>query len=247
MRAILTYHSIDPSGSVISITDEAFRRHVRWLASAPVRVVPLAELLGLAPDEDAVALTFDDGFASFATVAAPLIEEHGFTATVFVVSQRVGGSNDWEPAGGKNPILPLMGWGELGRLAEAGFEIGAHTRTHPRLPGLSHERLHDELAGSAEDLQRELGVRPRSFAYPYGAFDAAVESEAAETFPVVCTTELKLVGAEAAPARLPRLDTYYYREEGRLESWGTPRFRWHLAARQAGRKLRERLAQRRIA
>ncbi|TFG50637.1 MAG: polysaccharide deacetylase, partial [Gemmatimonadales bacterium] len=45
MRAILTYHSIDDSGSPISVAPEQFRAHVRWLQSGVIRVVPLAELL----------------------------------------------------------------------------------------------------------------------------------------------------------------------------------------------------------
>ena len=65
MRAILTYHSIDPSGSPISVSPAAFRRHIEWLASGRVRVVRLEELMRLPAGEDAVALTFDDGFAKF--------------------------------------------------------------------------------------------------------------------------------------------------------------------------------------
>jgi peptidoglycan/xylan/chitin deacetylase (PgdA/CDA1 family) len=72
MRAILTYHSIDDSGSPISVAPEEFRAHVRWLGSGAVRVVPLAKLVTLPPDDDAVALTFDDAFENFSTIAAPL-------------------------------------------------------------------------------------------------------------------------------------------------------------------------------
>jgi peptidoglycan/xylan/chitin deacetylase (PgdA/CDA1 family) len=241
MRAILTYHSIDPSGSVISMTEEAFRRHVRWLASGAARVVRLAELLELPPDEDAVTLTFDDGFDNFRTVVAPALAEHGLTATVFVVSQRVGGTNAWETVGGAIPILPLMGWDALGRLVEDGFEVGAHTRTHARLTTVASDRLHAEVAGSAEDIRRELGVTPSAFAYPYGAFGAAAEAAAVDAFPLVCTTELNALDADAAPTRLPRLDMFYYREPARLEAWGTPAFRRHLALRRAARRLRARL------
>jgi len=56
MRAILTYHSVDETGSVISIEERTFRRHVAWLAKGNVRVVPLQEIAGVPPDEDAVAI-----------------------------------------------------------------------------------------------------------------------------------------------------------------------------------------------
>jgi peptidoglycan/xylan/chitin deacetylase (PgdA/CDA1 family) len=241
MRAILMYHSIDSTGSAISVTAEAFRRHVRWLASAQVRVVDVAELLELPAEDEAVALTFDDGFESFGALAAPLLEEHGFTATVFVVSQRVGTTNAWEPAGGSIPNLALMGWDELGRLAERGFQVGAHTRTHPRLTDVSDDRMRDEVAGSAEDIATELGVLPLAFAYPYGACDEAVEAVAGDSFPLACSTDLDVLGEPSRRTRLPRLDMYYYRDPARLDAWGTRRFQWHLTARQAGRKLRQRL------
>lgn len=241
MRAILTYHSIDPSGSAISIPAAAFRRHVAWLASAPLRVVRLAELVERAPSGDAVALTFDDGFANFAEIAAPVLAEHGLTATVFVVSERVGQMNAWEPPGGKFPNLPLMDWEQLGRLAEDGFEVGAHTRTHPHLTDLSEDRLRAEVAGSREDIRRELGVLPLSFAYPYGACNRAVEAAAADSFHIACSTDLNVLDDHPHRARLPRLDMYYYRDPARLEAWGTRRFGWHLAVRRVGRKFRERL------
>ena len=65
MKAILTYHSVDASGSVISIDPEAFDGHIRWLASHRTAVVPLSELLALRDDTDAVAITFDDAFTNF--------------------------------------------------------------------------------------------------------------------------------------------------------------------------------------
>ena len=76
MRAILTYHSVDETGSVISIDERAFRRHVAWLAAGQVRVVPLDEIASVPDDQDVVAITFDDGLASFGQIAAPLLLEH---------------------------------------------------------------------------------------------------------------------------------------------------------------------------
>jgi len=109
MRAILTYHSIDSSGSPISVSPSAFRAHVRWLASGAVRVLPLDELVSAGDDEDAVAITFDDGFENFATEAAALLAQHGLPSTVFVVPEHVDGTNAW---GGSDapgiPTLPLM-------------------------------------------------------------------------------------------------------------------------------------------
>jgi hypothetical protein len=86
MKAILTYHSVDETGSVISIDEASFRRHVRWLASGRVRVVPLDSLATSPQDEDAVAITFDDGGYDFYARAYPLLREYGFPATVYLTT-----------------------------------------------------------------------------------------------------------------------------------------------------------------
>ena len=170
MRAILTYHSLDDSWSPISVSPEAFRAHARWLASGRVRVVPLADIRSASGDEDAVAITFDDGFANFADLAAPSLEAYGLPATVFVVAEHVGGRNDWggSPVAGI-PDLRLMTWDALGRVAAAGVSIGAHTRRHPDLTTLRGAALEDEIAGCVERIAGELGQRPTAFAYPYAA------------------------------------------------------------------------------
>src|SRR5690606_21388666 len=99
MKAILTYHSVDPSASPISIDEAAFRAHVRWLASGRVRVVGLDELIALPPDTDAVSLTFDDAFENFATTAWPVLRDHGLPVTLFVVAGFAGRSNTWDQRG----------------------------------------------------------------------------------------------------------------------------------------------------
>ncbi|HEU4565819.1 MAG TPA: polysaccharide deacetylase family protein [Gemmatimonadaceae bacterium] len=243
MKAILTYHSIDPSGSPISVDAAVFHAHVRWLASGAVRVVSIPELVRLADDVDAVALTFDDGFESFGAVAAPLLLEHGLPATLFVVADRAGATNAWggveDPA---VPTLPLLGWEALRRLAAQGITLGAHTRSHPRLTALPAAARREEIAGSVARIAEETGVRPTLFAYPYGDVDDEVAAEVAAHCDWACTTELRALGAAERPHRLPRLDMYYLREPGRLEAWGTPGFRRHLWLRARARDARRRLA-----
>lgn len=247
MRAILAYHSIDDSGSVISMDEATFRGHADWLADGGPSVVPLAELLARDDDEDVLALTFDDGFRSFGSTAWPILRERGLPASVFVVSGHAGGTNEW---GGRRepdiPVLDLLDWDELGALDEEGVEIGSHTRGHPHLAGLDAARLEDEVAGAAEEIGMRLGRRPAGFAYPYGSLDAAAETRVSALHEWACSTELDVLGPGTPRHRLPRLDAYYYRRPGTLEAWGSARFRVRLATRQAGRRARARLAERRV-
>ena len=241
MRAILTYHSIDDSGSPISVSREAFSRHVTWLASGRVRVLPLRDLLA-SPERDAVAITFDDGFENFATEAWPLLRAHQLPATVFVVTQRVGSTN----AGGDRPVeglptLPLMDWGTLDRLHGEGLDLGGHTRTHQSLTALGSADTADEVAGCAHDLHARYGEMPRAFAYPYGDAPALARRVARDEFACACTTTYRVLGPTETVDALPRLDMFYFQGNGAFRGWGSAAFRAQLTARRAARATRSAL------
>jgi peptidoglycan/xylan/chitin deacetylase (PgdA/CDA1 family) len=242
VRAILTYHSIDPSGSPISVAVEEFQRHVKFLASGKVRVVPLAEVQS-AREEHVVAITFDDGACNFATQAWPLLREHGFPATLFVVSGQVGKHNDWQgKRDARVPHLKLLDWEALGSLSAEGLELGAHSRTHPHLTKIPDSQLDDEIEGCAEDFQRHAGERPNSYCYPYGSLDERAVSRVARHYRSACTTELAALGERDSQHRLPRLDAYYLRGEGRLEAWGGLGFQTRIKLLCAARAVRSRLS-----
>jgi peptidoglycan/xylan/chitin deacetylase (PgdA/CDA1 family) len=240
MRAILTYHSIDESGSPISMPLDAFERHARWLASGAVRVIGLDELATLGDDRDAVALTFDDGFESVATRAAPVLRRHALPATLFIVSDHVGGNNAW---GGQAtpgiPVMPLLDWRGIHALAEDGWTLGAHSRTHPDLTALSPDDVRREVEGSLDEIQARTGVRPRCFAYPYGRVNERVASTTASLCERAYTTSMRVLSAGDRRERLPRLDAYYFRSPGWLERWGQPHWHAYVAGRSMARTLRD--------
>jgi len=239
MRAVLTYHSIDDSGSPISVSPEAFERHVRWLTSGRVQVTTIDDLAACSVDAQAVALTFDDGFENFATRAAPLLTAQGFPVTLFVVTDRVGGTNQWNgrPAPGI-PTLPLLDWGALEKLVAAGVTLGAHSQTHPDLTRLGPAEIEGEIGGSAECLRRRIGVAPRTFAYPYGRVSQAASDQVSSTFSWGCTAQHRPMGIAEPSALLPRLDMYYYQAPGHLEAWDSRSFRRDLMLTQQRRRLR---------
>jgi len=241
VRAILTYHSVDASGSPISIDEAAFRRHAAFLASGNVQVVALEELLRLDARASAVAITFDDGFVNFGDTAWPLLRDRGIPVTLFVVSARAGGTNDWGGRAAAGILgLPLLGWDRLARLAEDGVTLGAHSRTHPDLRDLDDRALADELDGSAVEVAARTGTRPATFAYPYGRLNPRVRAAAGRVYRLACTTELRSLAASDDPLQLPRLDAFYLRAPGHLEAWGTPAFTRRLRLRSLARTVRER-------
>lgn len=239
MRATLTYHSIDDSGSPISVPPRALEEHLRWFASGRVRVLSLDELVAETDEDgDAVAVTFDDAFLNAHAPAARLLDR-GLPVTLFVVPAHVGRTNAW---GGRDepgiPTLPLMGWDDLARLAEAGAEIASHTLSHARLTEVSPDRVDEELAGGLDGIASKLGVRSRHLAYPYGAVNDDVAARAAARHGWAHTTSFRALAPGDDPLRLPRLDMYYFREPGALERWGTTRFAARVAGIRARRAIR---------
>jgi peptidoglycan/xylan/chitin deacetylase (PgdA/CDA1 family) len=239
MKAILTYHSVDDGGSVISIDERSFARHVRWLAASHVRVLPLDQLPDAPDEDDAVAITFDDGLESFGRVAAPILREFGLTATLFVVADAVGSTNVWRGRGDPGiPVQPLLDWSALGRLASDGISIGAHTCTHLNLATAEPEEAEREIVASKMRVARELGAVPDTFAYPYGGLSRPARDVVAREFRYGVTTRLAMLSPHDDPALLPRLDSYYFRAPGTLESWGTARFRLRLGLLAGARSVR---------
>ena len=246
MRAILTYHSIDDGGSVLAVPRRAFRYHLEWVAARGIEVVPLERLLALPATADAIALTFDDGFDTFATEAWPLLAERGYPVTLFVATDHAGTTNAWEPAGGQLPRRPLLGWDVLRRVAAEGVRLGAHSAAHARLTRLDAARLEHELVEPARRIHAETGQVARVFAYPYGDYDAAVIARTRERYDLACTTDFRALEPACEPHALPRLDMWYFRRPGSLERWGTAAFANALRLRDRLRRAR-RMISRRVA
>jgi peptidoglycan/xylan/chitin deacetylase (PgdA/CDA1 family) len=89
------------------------------------------------------------------------------------------------------------------------IEIGAHTRTHPRLSELPPERQREEIAGSKADLEAMLGRPIRGFAYPFGSsgdYAAAAVAAAREAgFAYACANVQGPVSLASSPFELPRV------------------------------------------
>ncbi|OWA26480.1 MULTISPECIES: polysaccharide deacetylase family protein [Streptomyces] len=177
---ILTYHSVtDPSDDPYGITVSPGRldEQLSWLRSRRLTGVGVSELLAA---EDAgrrglVGLTFDDGYADFLDEALPVLREHGFRATVFVLPGRPGGVNAWDPLG---PRKPLLTHDEVRRVAAAGMEIGSHGLYHRDLTALPDEELRRETVRSRELIGELTGSLPEGFCYPYGILDHRVSRAA---------------------------------------------------------------------
>jgi peptidoglycan/xylan/chitin deacetylase (PgdA/CDA1 family) len=237
--AILTYHSLDASGSVISIRPEIFRSHIQSLADSGVSFVPLGSVQN---SPGSVAITFDDGFRNLAEHAFPLLDRLHIPATVFVVSRYAGSRNEWpsQPASGV-PRLPLLDWRELGNMP-FGVIAGAHTATHPHLTSLSASSSAAEIRESAEEIMARTGRWPSALAYPYGNVSRAIASFASKYFDIAVGTELGFVERGSDRFALPRLDMFYFRNAKSLAGLFNVCSRAYIGVRSAARIARSCMA-----
>jgi peptidoglycan/xylan/chitin deacetylase (PgdA/CDA1 family) len=172
----LCYHRVapvgGPGGDAYTVRADRFRRQMAWLAGRGYAGVPIGEAWRAGRG---LALSFDDGYADFYEEAWPILREHGFRATVFVVAGRAGKTADWEGADG----APLMDWDTLGELAASGCEIGAHGLTHRPLDVATEDELREEVEAGQRFITQYIGTPPTGIAYPYGRASERVERMAA--------------------------------------------------------------------
>jgi peptidoglycan/xylan/chitin deacetylase (PgdA/CDA1 family) len=94
------------------------------------------------------------------------------------------------------PEYEPLRWDEVREMAAAGFEFGAHTRTHPVLSRVAGEELADEIAGSKRQIEQQVGRPVDHFCYPNGSNEDfrpdAVEAVRAAGYRTAVTTETGL-------------------------------------------------------
>lgn len=220
---VLCYHAVGETWTdLLAVPPQALREHVRHLLDEGLRPVRFSEAV-TGTGDGVFSLTFDDAFRSVADRALPVLAELGVVATVFVPTAfpSSGQALSWPefqaPARCTEPAeLEPLSWRALRELADAGWEIGSHTRTHAHLPALSDRALRTELRGSMEECSQALGQACTTLAYPYGEVDERVRDAVADA------------GYTAAAALGPqwrRGDPLWWPRTGVYRQDSLPRFR----------------------
>ncbi|MGH3788196.1 MAG: polysaccharide deacetylase family protein [Pseudonocardiaceae bacterium] len=172
---VLMYHSVAPYDQdpyLVTVRPVRFEQQLRWLYRRGLRGTSMRELLAArrdGTDRGLVGLTFDDGYADFSEYVLPALARFGFTATVFVIADLLGGSNSWDEAG---PRKALMTADQIRHAAGGGMEIGSHGRRHVSLTTTAGDDLTAEVSGSRAILREVSGQEVTGFCYPYGHVDS---------------------------------------------------------------------------
>lgn len=195
---ILMYHHVGPWQNWLFVTKEMFASHLDYLAQKGYTTVTLSEVMSSLQGQGSlpakpIVLTFDDGYRDFYNNAFPLLQAHNFKATLFVITQFVGGD-------------VYVTWDELAQMKSSGLiTIGDHTLSHRSLPALDFSQTRDQVLSAKNILEEHLGGEVNVFAYPYGGVSNNAENVLKEGgFAAAVTTQRGLACAKL-PYELPRI------------------------------------------
>jgi len=185
---ILMYHSVscDKEAEMrpyyrLATSPLRFGEQMQWLSDLGYRGVALEDALPLPANgrenqSRPVVITFDDGFRDFYQAAWPVLQQHGFTASMYLPTAFV--SRERKLFRGKECLT----WDEVRELRRHGIRFGSHTVTHPKLHEMRFKEIETELTRSKLSLEEELGEEIAGFAFPYafpqedGRFKRAITS-----------------------------------------------------------------------
>lgn len=192
----------------------SFASQMAWLARRGFEAISLNDLINARANQRPlprrpVIITFDDGYQDVADNAVPILQQHGFTAHVFLIPGLVGRTSEWDMAD-YEWAFPLFDWETARELESKGFSCDAHTMTHPKLPTLGLAECRREVEESRYVLKQELGREIRHFAYPFGLYDEMSRSIVREAgFDSACSTRRRLSGQYDDPWALHRLCVHW--------------------------------------
>jgi len=167
---ILMYHHIrdfnnaaDTIGTNLSVSPADFAAQMDYIKSKGYNTATFADIQNGTLPEKPVILSFDDGYENFYQSAYPLLKERGMKSVSYIITGKMGGD--------------YMTEAQIKELSDGGFEIGAHTVSHPDLATATAERATREITESKATLEAVIGKKVISFCYPSGKYSQAVEDE----------------------------------------------------------------------
>ena len=211
---ILMYHRIATDGpsdlASWRLAPEIFEAHMSALHRAGYQTIGLEEWAEAVAHRHPVqgkrvVLTFDDGYRDFLIGAVPVLQRFDFSATMFLVAERIGQTALWDASFGD--CAPLMSWEEIKSLQPIGIEFGAHSCIHKKMTEMAPTDLAADTVNARAILEKGLGVRVPTLAYPYGDQNESVRRIVGEAGTrAAVTTEQGISKLGDDLLRLPRIE-----------------------------------------
>lgn len=173
---VFCYHRFEENiHSGMSMPPADFEKQMQEIKDAGFTVIPMKDFLAWRRGEinippKCAIITIDDGYVSGYDTAWPILKKFGYPVTMFVYLKYVN-------SGGKS-----VSWDQLAEMRDGGAEIGCHTVSHADLrkkkAGMTEEQytqwLRDEIIGSKQTIEQQLGIKVSVFAYPFGTYNEKV-------------------------------------------------------------------------
>jgi len=180
---ILLYHSVSneaaPRYRAFAVAPRSFSAqmaHLREVAYCPITVSEFVAVIdGSASQLPArpVVITFDDALCDFYTAALPVLQHHGFMATLYIPTTFVGQRARWLRSVGE-ANRAVMGWPQIAEASRSEIEIGAHGHRHVQLDTLTIAGAREQVLHSKSVLEDKLGKQVNTFSYPHGYYNSTV-------------------------------------------------------------------------
>jgi peptidoglycan/xylan/chitin deacetylase (PgdA/CDA1 family) len=254
---ILLYHSLTVDATDVyrrfAMPPQVFAQQMDRIADRGHTVMSVGELVAALGDPAArmpsrpLVMTFDDGFVDTLEVGAPILAQHGFHATLYVVTRRHGRTRS-PLAGEGERARPILTPAQVRELEAAGIEVGPHSHRHVPLDTLPFDLAAEQIDTSKAVLEDVLGHAVSTFAYPYGYHTRRIKAHLrASGFTSACGVKQALshgaddtfalgriiVGSDTAPETFES----WLDGEGLPRSWRRERLRtivWRVARRARG-------------
>lgn len=172
----LMYHELELPGRELCdsepgyvryiVRQDDFKKQVVWLKTNEWQGLSVTHALAENPSP-AVVFTFDDGAETDLIAAASILRDAGFGATFYITTGFLGKRGYLSPA-------------QVRELAELGFDIGCHSRTHPYLSDLPDSQMSSEIVEPKLQLEQITGRSCDHFSCPGGRYDMRVVKSAKE-------------------------------------------------------------------
>jgi peptidoglycan/xylan/chitin deacetylase (PgdA/CDA1 family) len=206
----LFYHSMDESGSLLSISKKNFMGKMRYLKKSGYESMNTHEFLEYFENRKSknfpakkMLITFDDGYKNNIE-AINILKELNFSAVIFITTAYIGGYNDFCEQ--NVPKLPILTMEEIRDLSKSGTEFGAHGHTHRNLTDLPIAEAARDINKSKQILGGELSSEINSFCYPRGRYTNSIAEMLKKLgFKVAFTTKTGVVLRNSSPYFLPRV------------------------------------------
>jgi len=190
---VLMYHKI-PDAPLqtrhrIFVTKDNFEQHLRFFQRQQFTPITFRDYLAFANGEKDLAdfparpiiLTFDDGYTDNYANLLPLMQRYGYRGVLYLLGDASIRYNRWDvDTDPTEPRSEIMSEEQKRAFVAAGWEIGAHTMSHVRLPDLPQLEAAREIQESKTVLEQALGTTIVSFAYPFGSIDESSKQHVRE-------------------------------------------------------------------